>query len=137
MEKKLKPLNYWGESFWRRHLYVFGFIKYFFCQFIDFLEDKMHIPELSVAIAGIYLISLNVNLLGIYKTFALCQPHYPDYINVPGYLLIENKFSLYSHHLYPLVFIGNLRSVPFFITLSCAFYCFYDFSLIAVDVFTI
>lgn len=137
MEKKIKPLNSWGETFWQRHLGFFGFLKYFFSKFIDFLEDKMYNSELSIAIAGIYLINLNTNLMGIYKAFAICQPLYPNQLNIPTFLLCDSNFSKYSHHFFPLVFIGNLKSVPFFITLTCAFFCFYDFILIAIDVISI
>ena len=113
---------------------IFGFIGYFFSKFIDMLKDKMKSPELSTAIAGIYLFGLNTSYLGIYQAYALCQPAYPNYINVPNYLLIESEFSYYSHHFYPLTFIGNLEETPFFITIICASYCYYDFILILIDV---
>ena len=136
MEYKIKPFNYWGDSFWGRHFKVFGFIKLFFSQFIDFLQDKMHSPELSAFIAGFYLINLNSELLGIYNAFSMCAALCPNCIEVPEYLMLESKFSRYSHHFYSLVFIGNLRKCPYFITILCALYCIYDLILVSVDVIT-
>ena len=136
MEEKIKALDIWGNSFWRRHLKIFGFIKYFCSQFIDFLSDQMHSPELSVMLSGIYIIGLNANLLGLYSAIAICQPLFPYYLKVPNELLLISKFSLYSHHFYPLLFVGNLKKSPLIITVVCALYAGYDFILLLVDVST-
>ena len=135
MGKKLKPLNYLGNAFWTQHFKQFAFIGYCFSQFVDMLKDRMKSPELSAAVAGLYIVGLNISNLGIYKAFALCQHQYPDYMYVPDALLLVSPFSVYSHHFYPLTFIGNLQKSPYFITVICALYCYYDFILIFVDVF--
>jgi hypothetical protein len=133
--EKVNPVNAWGESFWERHFKVFGFIKYVISIFLDFVEDKMRSPELSALLAGYYLLSVNTALLGIYRATAFCEPFFPDYLSVPDYLMItKSPFSVYSHFFYPLIFIGNLERSPFFIVLTCAAYCTYDFMLAFVDV---
>jgi hypothetical protein len=134
MKSKIDYLNYWGESFWPRHLGFFGFIKFFFTHLIDFLEDKMHSPELSILIAGLYLLGLSSSLLGLYQAFGYCEPFFIDYYSVPDFLLFASDISIYSHYFYPLVFVGNLKRAPFFITFVCACFCLYDFVLILVDV---
>ena len=135
MENKITPLNHLKEFFWTQHFKQFAFIGYFLSQFVDLLKDQMKSPELSVSIAGLYIIGLNISNLGIYKAFALCQHQYPDYMYVPDALLLVSPFSVYSHHFYPLTFIGNLQKSPYFITVICALYCYYDFILILIDVF--
>ena len=134
MVDKIKPLDAWGQSFWSRHFKVFGFINIVFSQFIDFLQDKMHSSELSIAIAGIYILNLNSELLGVYQAYSICRAQCQNCVDVPRYLLFETLFSRYSHHFFPLVFIGNLKKSSYFITVICAFYCFYDTILVSVDV---
>ena len=135
---KIDPLNSMCENFWSDHFKVFGFVRLFITVFIDFIEDKMKSPELSMVIAGYYLIGLNSQLLGIFEAQGMCQPLYPNHISVPEYLLLDkNIFSKYSHYFYPLVFLGNLNRASFFLTLFCACYCWYDFVLDIVDVFII
>lgn len=137
MDKTIKPLNSWGNSFWMRHLRCLGFMKFFLSPFIDFLTDKMHAPELSIFYAGYSIYSLNTQFLGIYKSEAICQPLYPNQINAPEALLMNNSFSKYIHYFYFLCFIGNLKNTPFFITLCCAAYSCYDFIVLFVDVILI
>ncbi|OMJ75752.1 hypothetical protein SteCoe_25016 [Stentor coeruleus] len=48
-------------------------------------------------------------------------------------LLMNNSFSKYVHYFYFLSFIGNLKNSPFFITLCCAAYGCYDFTVLYVD----
>ncbi|OMJ76896.1 hypothetical protein SteCoe_23633 [Stentor coeruleus] len=130
------PLDMWGDSFWKKHFRYFFFIKYILSVFIDFLQDHMKSPELSVLIAGLYMIGLNTELLGIYTANGLCEPYFPNYIaGLPDYLKLNYSFSKYSHYFYPLVFIGNLKSCPVLMTFICASFSFYDFSLVLIDVF--
>lgn len=129
-----KPLNCEGERFWSNHFKVFAVLKFWFPPLVDFVEDKMHCVELAAIISGSYMINLNSNLLGIYSTFSMCEKYFPDGFDAPDALKITNKFSIYSHHFYFLVFLGNLKSSPFYITILSALFCIYDFILILVDV---
>jgi hypothetical protein len=132
------PLDVLGDSFWNKHFRYFFFVKYFFSVFIDFLQDHMKSPELSVLIAGLYMIGLNTEFLGIYTAYGLCEPYFPNYIaNLTDFLKLNYSFSRYTHYFYPLVFIGNLKSCPVLMTFICAFFSFYDFSLILIDVLII
>ena len=135
MENKINPLNSWGETFWKRHLKVFGFIQYFITIFLDLLEDKMRSPDLGMILAGYYLTGANIALLGIYQSYAFCQNSYPNQFNAPTYLLMDKSLiSKYSHYFYPLVFIGNIDRSPFFLAIVSALFCAYDFVLVLVDV---
>lgn len=132
--KKIKPFSSLGKSFWRNHFKCFAFLHWFISTIIDFVEEKMRFPALSMAIAGNYIFGLNSYLLGIYESRSMCEPLFPHYITIPQFLLMENSFSKYSHYFYPLVFLGNLNKTPFAMSLICATYCFYDFILVLVDV---
>lgn len=132
-----KYLNYQGEDFWPDHFRDFKVLRFFISAFIDFLKEKMHSPELSIFIAGIYMLGLNVRLMGIYSTYALCQPFLSVDFEVPTFLMIENSFSKYISHFYFLCFIGNLKNTNFVITSLCAFFGFYQFALMFVDVICI
>ena len=135
MAKKISPFNSWGESFWTRHFKCFKFLRLICAMLMDLLEEKMIFPALSMYIIGYYYIDLNTELLVIYEAQAICQPLYPNYLNVPDFLLLgKSKFSRYSHYFYPLILIGNIKKTSFFITLLCAAYCVYDFILVFIDV---
>ena len=98
----------------------------------------MKIPELDLMLLGFYMIGINTQLLGVYEGFAICEPLALNYLKVPSFFMIQNNtFYKFSHLFYPLLFIGNLKTCPVFITFICIFYCFYDFSLVLVDVITI
>ena len=84
------------------------------------------------------MIGLNTQWLGIYSAYALCSPFFPGFLgDVPAMFLLDSSFSIYSHYFYPLVFLGNLKKTPFFITFVCAFFSFYDFTLLLIDVIKI
>ncbi len=127
-------LNYEGEKFWNNHFKVFAPLRFLFPPLIDFVEDKMHCIELAAFIAGSYMINLNSNLLGIYTTFSMCEVYHPGAVDLPEFLKIRNPLSIYSHHFYFLVFLGNLKRSPYYITLICGLFCLYDFVLILSDV---
>jgi hypothetical protein len=130
----VEPFNCEGEKFWIRHFKIFAVIRFLFPPLIDFIHDKMHCVELAIIIAGSYMLNLNSNMLGIYSTFSMCEIYRFGDVDLPDFLRIKNPFSVYSHHFYFLVFLGNLRSSPYFITLISALFCFYDFILILCDV---
>ena len=135
MNKKINPFDAWGNGFWKRHLKCFKYIKYLLSVFIDFLEEQMKLPELSILIGAIYMIGLNTQLLGIYEAYAICSPIFPHYLsNIPAAFSLNSAFPKYSHLFYPLIFIGNLKSSPYLISLLCSIFSIYDFSLLVIDV---
>lgn len=132
--KHANYVNYQGDDFWPDHFRDFKVLRFFISAIIDFLKEKMHSPELSIFIAGIYMLGLNVRLMGIYNTYALCEPFLSVDFEVPDFLMIENSFSKYVSHFYFLCFIGNLKNTNFVITSVCALFGFYQFTLMFVDV---
>ena len=135
MAGRIKPFNSQGDRFWKSHFKCLYFIKFFISVFIDFLEDSMKISELSILIAGLYMVGLNAEFLGVYQAYALCIPDFPNYIsNIPSILSLETSFPKYSHYFYPLIFIGNLKSCPYFLTLFCFCFSVYDLILLSIDV---
>lgn len=134
---KLKVLNFEGEKFWFKHFKFFHVARYFFTALIDFIEDKMYSAELVILLSGSYISNLNTVLLGMYEAYAMCETIYPDRLSVPSFLKVLSPFSVYIHHFYFLVFLGNLQKSPFWVTLLSALFCLYHFTLVLVDVLPI
>lgn len=132
--QKIKVLNFEGEKFWFTHFKYFEIAKFFFTALIDFVEDKMYSVELVILISGNYITNLNTILLGMYEAFSICEVIHPSQLTVPSFLKMINPVSVYIHHFYFLVFLGNLQKSPFWVTLVSALFCFYDFTLVLVDV---
>jgi hypothetical protein len=135
MSSKINPLNSKGERFWKSHFKCLYFLKYFVTDYIDFLEEKMKSPELSILIASLFSVGITTHSLGLYTTESLCIPYFPDYIpGIPSLFLLDSSFSIYSHYFYPILLIGNLKSTPLPVTILCAVYSAYDFTLHLIDV---
>jgi len=134
MKKTSKYLNYQGEDFWPDHFRDIKVLRFVISAIIDFIKEKMYSAELAIFISGIYMLGLNIQLMGIYQTFAMCEPIFKINYNIPDFLLIENIFSKYVSHFYFLAYLGNLKNSPYFITLLCGLFGFYQFALTLVDV---
>ena len=113
----------------------FSFLKCLFINLVDLLEEKVYSKDLAICLIGYYIYNLSSSLYGTFEGFAICEPLFASYLSVPSIWLIEKSvFSSYSHHLYGLVFLGNLKRSPFFIRVLSMTYCIYDFILVFTDV---
>ncbi|CAG9326424.1 unnamed protein product [Blepharisma stoltei] len=132
--KQRDLLNSWGEGFWKRHLKAFAFIRLLMFYVLDMLEDKFIIPELSMTIGALYILDLNTKILGTYELQAICYHLNEDKKkNIPWVFNVDSSFSKYSHWFYFFIFVGNIRSSPYIISLLCALYSTYDTILKLID----
>ena len=80
-----------GVKFFGKGIYSTSFLKYFVTMLIDFIKIKWNLQKL------VYLwqrIGLNVHMIGIYRSYALCMPYFPGITSdLPEYLLANSTFS--------------------------------------------
>jgi hypothetical protein len=134
MERKSQYINFQGNEFWADHFRDVRVLRFIVSSFIDFLKEKMHSGELSIFIAGIYMLGLNVRLMGIYSSYALCEPYLKSHQSTPEMFMLNNVFSKYVSHYYFLSFIGNLKNTPYYLKVCCAMFGYYQFILMFTDV---
>ena len=134
----VNPLKSYGDSFWKRHLKCFFFLKYITVYVLDFFSEKHKFHELILYLSGLYISGINSEIIGSYSVVAGCDYLYPViYIqnnDYPNYLKINNDLSVYMHYFFPLLFIGNYRKAPVTITGLCAILNAYDMILRIYDV---
>ncbi|CAG9326419.1 unnamed protein product [Blepharisma stoltei] len=134
MRNKQDLLNSWGEDFWKRHFGVFNFLRWCFFKSIDMLDDKFRNPELTMILAGIFLININLNVLGSVSLGELCYEYQEELVSqMPAALSLRNPFSMYVNWFYILYFVGNLKSSPFALTVICASAHAYDTIIKLID----
>lgn len=134
MKNSGRYINYQGDKFWPDHFRDIKVFRFVISCIIDFLKEKMYSGELAILISGVYMLGLNVQLMGIYTSVGLCEPYLTINYPIPELFLMSNTFSKYVSHFYFLSYIGNLKNSPYIITILCAIFGFYQFSLTFVDV---